>query len=327
MPDRRCDGENVVLERDRDCFQRRGFFRTRPFAFSGTLPLGLAQRECIVAEYRDRARHGADLVGAPAAVDRDAKIACGHLRHGLRHALQWPGDENLREQERAGKRGCRASGEHACRRPVSQHAAVRCLGFRAARLCSENIDQPVHLKRDVVARRIEFEIDDSPRLFGVAGLERRFETGGHFVRDFQLFGYPPHIVRSGRIIGQHIVQRVLRGSVFALDRLGRLPGLIGIRRRPDFIGCDTKRFDGCLCFGEREPRRREMLRYHRVDPVEFVELLQTEPVGGNRQQAEGCDQQNGFRRDRQMDRIQVEHDDGCAENSGGILAEQLFPSA
>jgi len=56
-------------------------FSASALPLGGARAFGIAQRQGVVAEHRDRARHGADLVGAPTAADGNAEIAIGHLCH------------------------------------------------------------------------------------------------------------------------------------------------------------------------------------------------------------------------------------------------------
>lgn len=112
MRDRRGDGEDIAFERHRHRFERRGFLGLGALALGGARLLGVAQPQSIVAEHRDRARHGADLVGPPVTLDRNGEMAAGHLRHRLRHAAQRPGDKKIAsaKMRRSAPRQCRRRG-------------------------------------------------------------------------------------------------------------------------------------------------------------------------------------------------------------------------
>jgi hypothetical protein len=162
---------------------------------------------------------------------------------------------------------------------------------------------------DVVARRIELEIHDAPGLVRLALFHRTADVGGDAVGKLQLVENAPHVVAGGRVVGQHVVQRQLGGVVLPLHVIGGFLGLVGVGRGIDFIGGDAERFDRRLGLGQCQPGRREMARYHRVEPVELFEPLQAEPIGRDRQKAKRADQQNGLRRNRQMEEFQYRH--GC----------------
>ena len=71
--DRTGDGENIALERDRDGFERRGFFRLRPFAIGGARRLGLGAAPTALSRNTATARAMAPIssvrrlpsIGAP----------------------------------------------------------------------------------------------------------------------------------------------------------------------------------------------------------------------------------------------------------------------
>ena len=300
--------------------ERRGFFRRRALAVGRACTFGFAQRHRIVAEHRDRARHGADLVAAAGAGDGDAEIAGGHLRHRRRHQPQRPGDEEPRHDERADQRRGGAEGEDDDGGAVDAGAVGRNLGLGVARARAENIDQPVHVKRHVVARRIELEIGDALGLIPFAALHRGLEVAGDAVGEFELAENAVDIVGRGGVVGQHVVERALGGAVVAFDLVGGFLGVVGIRGGVGLVGRDAEQFDRRLGFGEREPRRRDVARHHRVDAIEFAETVETEPVGGDRQHAQRGDQQHRLDRDRQTKndtrRADVRHGGGCGGGWG-----------
>jgi hypothetical protein len=145
------------------------------------------------------------------------------------------------------------------------------LRLGAARVSAEDVDQPIHVTRNVVACRIELEIHDTLGRVRFAGLDRAFEIDGNAVNKLQLVENAPNIVDRGGIVGQHVVERTYGGVVLSLDLLGGFLGLIGIRSGMNLVSGDAERFDGRLGFGERQPRRREMPRHHRVESVQLVE--------------------------------------------------------
>ena len=165
----------------------------------------------------------------------------------------------------------------------------------------------VHVTRDVVARGIEFEIDDALGFVRLAGLDRAFEIDSDTVGKLQLVENTPHIGFGGRVVGQHVVQGAHGGSVMPLDLLGAFPGLFGIRCRIGFISCYAERLYRRLGLGERQPRRCEMPRHHGIELIECVEPLQAECVGRNRQKAQCSDQHDGLHRDWQMECFEIGH--------------------
>jgi hypothetical protein len=51
-----------------------------------------------------------------------------------------------------------------------------------------------------------------------------------------------------------------------------------------------------------------VLRHQRVDAIELLDPLQTEPVGSDRKQTQCRDKQGSFRRDWKSKRIEFRHD-------------------
>ena len=104
----------------------------------------------------------------------------------------------------------------------------RHLRLGTARLGAENIDQPIHVTGDVVARRIEFEIHQALGLLRLAAFDAAADLRGDAVDELELVEYAPDIVGCGRIDGQHVVQGAAGGVVLSLHLLDRFLGLIGI---------------------------------------------------------------------------------------------------
>ena len=158
---------------------------------------------------------------APESPSAIRLIVCAMRRSG-RATKSWL------KQQGAKKRRNRAAGEDAGCRPVNPDAAVRDFGLGVARLAAENIDQPVQMRGHVVPRRVKFEIDDPRRFRPVAAFQRGLSVRRRRCGQLELIENTSDIVDFGRIVGQHVFQRVLCRLVLVLDHAGRIPW-----RRPD----------------------------------------------------------------------------------------------
>jgi hypothetical protein len=62
-----------------------------------------------------------------------------------------------------------------------------------------------------------------------------------------------------------------------------------------------------------------------VEAIDFVQTLQTEPIGRDRQKAERGNQKDGLGGDRKMQEFQIGHDGETVVI--GVSTEEEFPSA
>jgi len=199
-------------------------------------------------------------------------------------------------------------------RAIDRHAARRHFRLGEAGLCAENIDEPVHVTGDIIARRIELEVHQALGLRSLTLLHGGADVGSDAVRQFQLVKNAADAVADGRISRQHVIERALGGVVFAFDTLAIFLDLVRIRSGVDFIGSNAERFDGHLGLGQRQPRRRQVPGHDRVKLIDFLQPLQTELVGCNRQKPKRADEQYSLQRNRQMNEFQYGH-----VRKGGIL--------
>ena len=168
-----------------------------------------------------------------------------------------------------------------------------------ARLAAQNIDQPVDLTGDVVARRVKPNVEKRARLRPVIGQDHPVDVLGDAMRDLELGADALDVLRPLWKIAEHIVQGCLCRVEFILHARGDAHGLIGVGRRVQLVGRQPERLDPGLGFGQSQPRRAHLLRKNAAELVKHVDAQQAEPVRQCRHHAEAGNQQHGFCRDRQ----------------------------